>query len=256
MMKLSRNRWIVLSRITAVIIVAVLVGLVPSCCARKEKPAPVPTATPAPTATGIGLPTATVTGTAYATPTATGADQLPSETPPAPTTNVSVTATATPQSTITAGPNTTFFDQPVYNVKKGGETFNVYVMWSGSEEPPCGLWGGQFDLFYNGSLISLVSQSAGVVEGLTANYIGTANGTYGGQNYVFITTDWEDDTGWGLNGSGYWVKYTFKPSEENTGTTGLNFSDERAAIEAIGVLNWDIFEIEPKVYINGTVNVQ
>jgi len=141
----------------------------------------------------------------------------------------------------------------------GGDNFDVYVMWSGSEDPPCGLWGGQFDLFYNGSLISLVSRSAGVVDGETATYIGTANGTHGGQNYVFITTDWstycENNDGSGLNGSGYWVKYTFKPSEENTGTTSLNFSDERAAIEAIGWLDWDIFEIEPKVYINGTVKV-
>jgi hypothetical protein len=251
-MKLKPNVWMWAAVILVVAIVVLLVVFLPS--SSETGGTPTPTATgigyPTPTATGIGYPTPTATGIGYATPTST--------TPP----GLTATASATPQHTSTAGRNTSYFDQSVYNVKTGGNSFDVYVNWSGNEEPPCYFWGGQFDVFYDDSLISLVSYSRGVIDGLTATYAGTTNGTYGGSRYFFLTEDWSDwiyasNNGNGINGSGYWVKLTFRTNASNTGTTGLNFSQARTVLEALRqwANGYEVGDVENAIWINSTVNV-
>ena len=140
-----------------------------------------------------------------------------------------------------------------------GSPFDVYVNWSGSVSPPCGFWGGQIGISYDPDLISLVDKAKGVIEGITCTGTFTGyNGTYGGYNVTYLTTDWSptaEETGTGLNGAGYWVKYTFQPNVSNTGTTYLNFSDVLDPIECIGWIDWEIFDIENAVWINSTVNV-
>jgi len=151
-------------------------------------------------------------------------------------------------------------------VTVNGSNFDVYVNWSGDEDPPCYLYGGQFDIVYNSSLITLISRStAGVVDGITATYLGTQNGTLPSGNRFFLLSEdwdtwiWNNNNGNGINGSGYWVKLTFKPNTSNTGTTGLNFSLERSgsALEVIrqwddGAENWPM---PNPVWINSSVNV-
>ena len=143
-----------------------------------------------------------------------------------------------------------------------GSNFDVYVNWSGSESPPCYFYGGQFDVFFNESLITYVGNSWGVIEGINATYAGFQNGTYSGDiGFVYVTTDWDtwiwaNNNGNGINGSGYWVKYTFKPSETNTGTTYLNFSEARVPWEAIKI--WDDgieMDYIDATWLNSTVNV-
>ena len=222
-------------------------------------PSPTPTVSTTPTESPSPTPSDQPTPTVTESPTPTIS---PTESP-TPTISPTISPTLSPTPTWTPGANTSYFDKSVYNVQVGNNTFDVYVNWSGDEDPPCYFWGGQFDVFYNSSLISLVSRSAGVIEGIpqSGSFV-TANGTYGGSRYFYLSEDWDtyiwnNNNANGINGSGYWVKLTFTTNASNTGTTGLNFSEARTALEALALWDngYEAGDIENAIWINSSVNV-
>ena len=225
-MKIKTNRNILLLGAAAVVVVVIvlLVVLLPSS-GPAPGPAPTPTATATgavqPTATGVGYPTATLTEVVQ--PTATGVGY-----PTATSTEVvQPTATSTevvqPTATgVTYDKNSVYFDQNQYNVPAGGNSFDVYVKWSGTEH---GYWGCQLDIMYDASLITFTSVTNGSIGGETPDGCGTGQPDGPGQVRVntWYSTAVVNNNCCGIMGDGYFAKLTFTTSASNTGTTELGF---------------------------------